>query len=81
MPTSRGILTGLDPLGLFTKPKTPDLPPLPPLPTKADTEEARKKQLAAAKLRYGRASTILTSPQGAPEGLGAPKSGSALLGG
>ncbi|MCH9053719.1 MAG: hypothetical protein IIA72_22150, partial [Proteobacteria bacterium] len=50
----------------FLIPKTPSLPPAPPVPKRGDEateqamEEARRKQRLAARLRRGRASTILT---------------------
>ncbi len=68
----------------FLIPKTPSLPPPPPVPKRDDEateqamEEARRKQRLAARLRRGRASTILTSGQGV---LGeAPISRKTLLG-
>ena len=68
----------------FLAPKTPPLPPPPPVPKRDDEateqamEEARRKQRLAARLRRGRASTILTSGQGV---LGeAPVSRKTLLG-
>ena len=71
----------------FLIPKTPSLPPPPPAPpvpkrddkaTQQAMEEARKKQRLVARLRRGRASTILTSGQGV---LGeAPISRKTLLG-
>ena len=45
---------------LFTSPKSPKVP------TQEDpaVEEARRRELIAAKLRKGRSSTILTGPSG-----------------
>lgn len=46
-------------------PKPPSLPPLPTMPTdNAAAEEARRKALDAAQKARGRASTLLTSPDG-----------------
>lgn len=57
-------------MGMFSGPKTPDPPPPPPPadppPTEVSEEvvEARRSNRAQARLRQGRAGTILTSPQG-----------------
>ncbi len=50
----------------FLFPSPPKPPNLPPVPSRDDevVAEARRKQRLAARLRKGRASTILTSGQG-----------------
>lgn len=46
-------------------PKPPSLPPLPTMPTdNTAAEEARRKSLDAAAKARGRASTLLTAPDG-----------------
>ena len=58
----------LDPLGLFSKPKMPDIAPAPPAPalsdkaTQAAAEEERRRRAGR-----GRASTILSGSQGIEE--------------
>lgn len=55
--------------GLFSTPKAPVIPPPAPMPTPDDAAilAAKKKTVAAARLRTGRSSTILTD-------YGTPKS-------
>lgn len=59
---------------VFTGPKRPKPPPAPkpgpPPPTPVDPAvlEARRQSQAQARRRQGRASSILTSPQGLPSG-------------
>ncbi len=50
----------------FLFPSPPKPPKLPPVPSRDDeaVAEARRRQRLAARLRKGRASTILTSGQG-----------------
>ena len=59
-------------MGIFKSPKAPPPPPLPPAPPPIPTEvsaevvKARTDQRQKALRGAGRASTILTSPQGLP---------------
>ncbi len=50
----------------FFAPSPPSLPPPPPAPSREDpaVEEARRRQLRAARQARGRASTILTGGEG-----------------
>ncbi|MFN0043572.1 MAG: hypothetical protein ACKVSF_10230 [Alphaproteobacteria bacterium] len=64
----------------FFAPSPPPPPPLPPLPSREDPaiEEARRRQLVAARRAKGRASTILTGGAGDPSD--APVQRKTLLG-